>query len=138
MCEIPGPEDGIDPRHTARRESRSRRKAAKKDRQLASEADIALRLALAELQDEDTHQLDIVGVEPAPDATHLRVLLAQTGPTEALDSEQFEDLLHRIEGGLRASIARAIHRKRTPSLSFVLVPRPAPAEDVESLTENEP
>ena len=126
LCDVPGPEDGVDPRSIARGSSRKKKVAIRKDRQLCREAEVTLRLALSELRDEASDGLAVVRVEPAPDAGHLRVCVA-VAPGTGVDRsaerpEDLEALLERVEGGLRAAVASAIHRKRAPRLSFVLVP----------------
>ena len=122
LCDSPGPEDGVDPRLAARGSSRKKEKAAKKDRQLAKQAEHALRLAFAELSDEDGDGIVVLGVEPAPDSGHLRVILLDERTDQDVDPADVEDLLARVEPLLRAAVARAVHRKRAPALSFVFAP----------------
>jgi ribosome-binding factor A len=77
-------------------------------------------LAQAEPRDPLLAGLVILEVEPAPDASRLavRVLL---GPD--VDMEAARAALSRWKGGLRAEIAQALQRKRTPELVFdVLAP----------------
>ena len=81
-----------------------------------------MRLALSDVRDEEAEDLVIVSVEPAPDSSHLRVLVADAGGHREPDIERLRGLLKRLEGRLRAAVALAVHRKRAPTLSFVVVP----------------
>ncbi len=93
---------------------------------LCKQVQRALALALAgECADPLLQALLVDAVVPAPHAGHLLVrLLAREGsPT---------DLLARLElvnGLLRNSIAQSIHRKRTPQLSFLILPIVPPAQE---------
>lgn len=66
--------------------------------------------------------LRIERVEPAPDATRLRVTVSLDERTTHAPAEVLA-LLHAMTGRLRADIAAAITRKRVPSLTFTLEPR---------------
>jgi len=83
-----------------------------------------LTLVLSDLTaGDDLPALDVVRVEPAPDASRLRVHLA------ALDDPVVgERLLARLEaarGRLRAELAPHLVRRRVPDLVFALEAREA-------------
>jgi ribosome-binding factor A len=96
----------------------------KRERQLCREAFEAIGLALATLNDEAWSDVELVAVEPAPDASRLAVVVRASGATPPALVEQ---KLEQISGYLRSELASAIHRKRVPSLSYrVLSPRDEP------------
>lgn len=120
FCDELGDDDGVDPRMFFRREDR-KRDQTRKDRQLCQEVYKALVLALP-LQSRQAwaRGLGVVHVEPAPDASRLRVWIAFAGvPTDEEVAAAREQLEH-AKGALRAEVAAAIHRKRVPELSFAL------------------
>jgi ribosome-binding factor A len=83
-----------------------------------------LELALAEDVDEDVSSLVVSDVAPAPDAGRLRVVVEARRDADlaAIDAK-----LRARAGRLRHEVAGAIHRKKTPLLSFVVVPEDATA-----------
>ncbi|MDH5492844.1 MAG: hypothetical protein OEY14_12900 [Myxococcales bacterium] len=89
----------------------------------------ALSFALAESADEALWSLWIVEVVPAPHLGRLRVIVEAPGlgNGEAIEAalERHQEALEAAKGRLRAEVADAIHRKKTPTLSFEL--RPASA-----------
>ncbi len=62
--------------------------------------------------------LTVVGVTPAPDATHLLVDLAPGPGSDAVPLHEILERLERVRGLLRHAVAAAIVRKRAPELSF--------------------
>jgi ribosome-binding factor A len=89
---------------------------------LCAQARRALEVAIgAECRDEAVQDLIVVDVMPDPTVRRLRVWLR--APMEMNE----EDRAHRLRrlaaarGFLRAQIAQAIHRKRTPELAFELL-----------------
>lgn len=85
----------------------------------------ALSLALAgECADPLLQSLLVEAVLPAPHAGHLLVrLMAREGsPSEILPR------LEQISGLLRSAIAQSIARKRTPQLSFEILPMTPPVQ----------
>lgn len=101
------------------RDSRSRRK----DAQLCAQVRDALDLALGSMTDGDLAQVWVSEVEPAPHVGHLRVVVEVSGE---VDLGVVSEKLAALEGTLRFEVANAIHRKKTPSLTFVVLP---PRED---------
>lgn len=65
-------------------------------------------------------ELRVERVEPAPDATRLRVVVS---PGEGTPPAEVHAALQALTGRFRAEIAGAITRKRVPTLSFTLEPR---------------
>ncbi len=74
-------------------------------------------LAQAEPRDPRLWGMTVLEVAPAPDASRLAVRV-QLAP--GTDVEQALAALGRWKGGLRAEIAQALQRKRTPELVFEL------------------
>lgn len=118
LCAHPAEEDGLDPRRD--RNDNSRSKANRKDLSLCKQAMRALDLELASWPQAIDIGLMIVSVEPAPDASCLRVYLAwteaQLGRTEVLS------LVGTRAPSLRAAVSHAITRKRAPRLDFEAAP----------------
>lgn len=109
-----GPEDGADPRIYFRKSSdrRNNRKAL----QLCGQVARVLGQVLAwEFGDELLGELSIESVVPAPNSSHL--LVTVSAPGDASVGEILERL-QRHMGRLRAEVAKSIHRKRVPELSF--------------------
>ena len=78
-------------------------------------------LLMAEVSDPWLQSLQVMGVEPAPDASRLVVRVCSD--EHALSSEIMEQRLQRAQGLMRTALAQALQRKRTPQLAFVVVPR---------------
>ena len=74
-------------------------------------------LAQAEPGDPRLWGMTILEVAPAPDASRLAVRVELAPGT---DAEEARAALGRWKGGLRAEIAQALQRKRTPELVFEL------------------
>ncbi|NUP10490.1 MAG: ribosome-binding factor A [Polyangiaceae bacterium] len=91
----------------------------RKERQLCKEAFEVLGLALSSLEDESFFDVELVGVEPAPDASRLAVVVRAP---EGIDPAELLGKLERISGYLRRELAAALHRKRIPSVTFRLAP----------------
>jgi ribosome-binding factor A len=66
--------------------------------------------------DEDFSSLDVVRVEPAPDASRLRVRLQSFD--EGVDRERVLARLAAARGRLRAELAAHLVRRRVPDLVF--------------------
>lgn len=89
--------------------------------QLCAQAAQALGYALSwETNDDVIAGLLVESVVPAPNSTHL--LVTVTAPSEVPVDEVLNRLPGHI-GRLRAEVARSIHRKRVPELSFRVVKR---------------
>jgi hypothetical protein len=101
LCAELGPDDGLDPRtRPGRRDARTNIR----DLRLCGEVARILSLEL--------DGIVVERVEPAPDASRLRVWI------------RAEDLpiVERQRARLRAAVAAAIRRKRAPDLVFAVLP----------------
>ncbi len=117
LCAQIHEEDGSSPRFDVD-ESRihERAKARRKDLQLCKQVRLAIESALSSGADTALHDAIVVDVEPAPDASRLRVRLASRRGEVHLP-----ELMHRIVaavGYLRGEVAAATSRKRVPVLVF--------------------
>jgi ribosome-binding factor A len=117
-----GPEDGTDPREWAKAESR--RPPGRKALQLCRQVADALNAALAGCRDEVLSGLVVMAVTPAPNAGRLRVTVAAAPSAAVRDAAAVTEHLHRAAGRLRAEVAAAIHRRKTPELTYEVVARP--------------
>jgi ribosome-binding factor A len=118
LCGEVYPEDGVDPRETARL-GRPRKKGDRKARQLCAQVAETLSLVLSgECGDELLQSLQVVAVDPAPDASQLMVTLRAGLPGETIDPNEVMVRLAAISGKLRCDVAAAITRKRAPKLLF--------------------
>ncbi len=117
LCAQVGPDDGVDPRKILHNEYH--RKDNRKTQQLCKQAAIAIGLALAaETRESLLRDLQVAGVEPAPDASRLKVVVCPASPSASLASRDVLSVLESISVRLRAEVANAIHRKRAPLLCF--------------------
>jgi ribosome-binding factor A len=68
--------------------------------------------------DDVLRNLQVVTVEPAPDASRLRVTVRVEPPSETIRPFQVLERLEHAAGRLRCEVAAAITRKRAPALAF--------------------
>ncbi|MBI2805127.1 MAG: ribosome-binding factor A [Planctomycetes bacterium] len=115
LCSEPGAEDGIDPRFLPAHSpgKASNRKALQLCRQVERTLSVALEGDL--LRD-----LSVQSVIPAPDSTRLMVTVVFHGAATVTATEVL-DAIHMQSVRLRAEVAAAIHRKKTPQLTFRVV-----------------
>ena len=117
LCGEIHPEDGMDPREFARKERP--RKGDRKVRQLCSQvADTLNQVLSGECGDELLRGLQIVAVDPAPDATQLVVTVRAGLPGEVIDPAEVSARIADKIGKLRCEVAAAITRKRAAKLLF--------------------
>jgi ribosome-binding factor A len=95
------------------------RRDDRKERQLCRQVHEAISEALASLDDEVLSDVWVSGVEPAPDASRLAVLLCT--PKE-VSAELVKERLERVSGYLRTEVTGAITRKRAPTLTYEVLP----------------
>jgi ribosome-binding factor A len=88
--------------------------AGRKALQLCRQVQEALHWVLDSGRDEVLQALQVVSVEPAPNAARLLVTVRAEGVEPAAALEH----LQRAAGRLRCEIAASIHRRRTPELAF--------------------
>jgi ribosome-binding factor A len=117
LCGEIQPEDGMDPREFFRKGRP--RKGDRKARQLCSQVAETLNLVLSgECGDDLLQSLQVVTVDPAPDASQLVVTVHAVHPGEEFDPGEVSARLAKIMGKLRYEVATAITRKRAPKLVF--------------------
>ena len=92
--------------------------------QLCRQVSDTLGLVLAgEFDDELLHNLQVVSVDPAPNASQLAVTVLADVPGRDVEPQQVLERLEQVAGRLRCEVAAAITRKRAPRLVFhVLAP----------------
>ena len=114
-------DDGVDPREFFK-SSRPRNKTDYKAKQLCGQIRDTLSLVLAgEFDDEILHNLYVVSVEPAPDASQLAVTLRAEPSEGDVDAQDVLNRLARVAGRLRCEVAASITRKRVPRLMFRVI-----------------
>lgn len=122
LCAELTEEDGVRPdrgRGTGDRTGPSR-----KDMQLCKQVMLTLRAALSgEASSALLRELEIEAVEPAPDATRVRVVVRASEVVDRVGVERVLAELGAARGFLRVQIAGAISRKRVPQLMFVVGPK---------------
>jgi hypothetical protein len=126
LCAHASDDDGLDPRYDRKDSDRSR--PNRKDLSLCKQAMRALDLEFASWPWAIDAGLMINAVEPAPDATCLRVLVSWSAPDLARS-----EVLARLGArgpSLRAAVALVITRKRAPRLEFEAAPRDDDAAEI--------
>jgi ribosome-binding factor A len=117
LCGEIRPEDGMDPRDFAKKPRP--KKGDRKVRQLCSQVAETLSLVLSgECSDEVLQNLEVVAVDPAPNASQLLVTVRPADTGETVDPAEVLARLAAIAGRLRCDVAEAITRKRAPKLVF--------------------
>lgn len=89
--------------------------------QLCAQVRDAIELALMELEDDALHGAWVRSVQPNPDIKSLLVII------EAKDVEAASAAVAVLRGRFRYEVSQAIHRNRTPEMSFRVVP-PTPLD----------
>jgi ribosome-binding factor A len=119
-----GPEDGTDPRDWAK--DWNARRPGRKALQLCRQVAEALNAALAGCGDAVLSGLQVVSVVPAPNAGRLLAMVAAAPSAAERDAAAVQEHLRRAAGLLRSEVAAAIHRRKTPELTYqVAVTEPA-------------
>jgi ribosome-binding factor A len=101
-------------------------RAERKVQQLCKEVARTVAYALPACRDPQLRSLVVFEVLPAPGpggGARLEVLLYPTGP-EAVDVALLHERLSLVRGFLRAEVAAALQRKRTPELVYRILPPP--------------
>lgn len=127
LCAEIGAEDGLDPKLFFNA-PQQHRKPPRKTLQLCQQVAQTLNYLLSgELGDELLQMLQVDEVRPAPDASRLLVIVVP-----AVDHDRPvppPEILAKLQAAtalLRHEVARSIHRKRAPQLTFEYRARPAP------------
>ena len=110
---------GLNPRRKKRRDTTE----DWRDRRLAGAVRRAVQMGLADCGDPLLQALVVERVAPGPRGTRgvLRVEVSAAGATEDA-AALIPARLAAVAARLRAEVARAVHRKRTPNLVFAVVP----------------
>ncbi len=113
-------------------ESAPSRKGAFKALQLCKQVERAVSVTLAsEWLDDALVGACVAAVDPAPDASRLRVVVV-LAPDRELDAiGPARAALTAASAEFRAEVARSIHRKRTPEVVFDVRPWSSVAEEAE-------
>jgi ribosome-binding factor A len=118
-CSEVGPDDGLDPRYD--RPAGSGKVPNRKALQLCSQvAETLAGVLTGELEDDVLRDLLVVSVTPAPNSSRLLVTVRPAPGAPAPDPGDLAERLSRARERLRAEVARAIHRRRVPDLTFRL------------------
>jgi ribosome-binding factor A len=115
LCAEPEADDGIDPRFLPK--GAQSRVTNRKALQLCKQVERALSVAL---EGDVLRDLTVQSVLPAPDSSRLLVTFSHRGG-EAIASAAVLAALDEARARLRAAVAAAIHRKKTPELAFHVV-----------------
>ncbi len=110
------------------------RRRARNERRLCRQVQEALGYALPALRDEVLRDLWVMDVEPAPDMARLCAVV------EAPRGASIEDVYTRLDkaaGLLRTEVAEAIARKRTPVITFRVIPANTGANIARTLDSDE-
>ena len=115
LCTEWNPGDGTDPRFDVKHPHGkvSNRKALQLCRQVE-------RTLSAALEGDVLRDLTVESVLAAPDSSRLLITLRFRGP-DTVATEEIHDALHASHAKLRGEIAAAIHRRKTPDLTFHVV-----------------
>ncbi len=120
-CDQIHEDDCVDPRDyfkTQTRDQRQDHKAQQICRQVRQTLDLVL---AGECHDELLQSLRVDDVAPAPDSSRLLVTLCAQVSEDLYDRQAILNLLAGQMGRLRCEVARAITRKRVPTLVFHVV-----------------
>lgn len=90
--------------------------------QLCRQVEEAISCALACAHNAKIRDLYVAAVEPTRGTALLRVMVYVE--QEGVEFEALGQALVAARGYFRGEVAKAIHRKRVPSLEFVIVPAP--------------
>ena len=109
-------EDGIDPREWFKK-SRSSNQQNRKIWQLCRQVARTLEFVLTDCDDSLVQSMDVITVVPNPDGSCLRVHVSCNEPSSVNEAIQ---ALQRQASRLQFEIARSIHRKKVPNLTFTV------------------
>ncbi len=118
LCGEIGEEDGVDPRLLS--STGTAEKKGHKSKQFGKAAKRVLSLKMSEFSDPKLQSLSILEVTSQHEGQSLLVILCCDDRVSTHQEAELLQKLHALEGSLRAAIARAVKRKRIPSLRFKL------------------
>jgi ribosome-binding factor A len=116
-----------DPRYDLRYASNaagafSRGKIDRKAAQLCAQIRRALDYVIPEVLSETKFDAMVLDVEPAPNTSHLLVILQAIGQLDASEIRELNFEITQRAGSIRTAVAQSIYRRKTPTLSFRIVP----------------
>ena len=94
----------------------------RKSAQLCAQVRRALDFGLSEALSDSTLDAYIMDVVPAPNTSHLLVLVQPAVATDEDGLRSLQEAVLRCSGKLRTVVAESIHRRKAPTLSFQVVP----------------
>ncbi len=94
----------------------------RKSAQLCAQVRRALDYGLSEVLSDSTHDAYIMDVVPAPNTSHLLVLVQPASSLDDAGLRSLQEAIVRASGKLRTAVAETIHRRKAPTLSFQVVP----------------
>jgi ribosome-binding factor A len=100
----------------------SRGKVDRKAAQLCAQIRRALDYVIPEVLAETKFDAMVLDVEPAPNTSHLLVILQAIGQLDASEVRDLELEIAQRAGSIRTAVAQSIYRRKTPTLSFRVVP----------------
>lgn len=109
-------DDGIPPHKLYKK---TRKKTKRKNQQLCAQVARTLNLAFANSNNDIVASLYVISAIPAPDASKLLITVIQ----QTEERNTFLEICKEINndyGRLRYEVGMGIHRKKVPTLSFVL------------------
>jgi ribosome-binding factor A len=115
------------------------RRVDRKTLQLCGQVRDTLNYVLTgELDDDVLRNVYVDEVRPAPDASRLLVSVCPLDAADMARAELILQKLHIFAPRIRSEVARSIHRRKTPELSYVVVQPHAPDEPPEPTQVEEP
>jgi ribosome-binding factor A len=119
-CAEIGDDDGRNPRDDKHRHARQ--DAGRKARQLCRQVAEAIDWVLtSDVPDDFLRSLRVATVEPAPNSSRLLVTVVTDLSTDEAEPQLILERLKAYAGRLRAEVAGAINRRKTPTLAFQVV-----------------
>jgi len=119
MCAQAYSDDGVDPRFDKQEDARQGEKPDRKAWQLCKQVARTIELELTALPAADALTgASVSGVEPAPNAGRLRVVIVVARDESPAEVER---LLRALAGRLRSAVAAATNRRRVPELVFMVI-----------------
>ncbi len=116
-----------DPRYDLRYASNpagtfSRGKIDRKAAQLCAQIRRSLDYVIPEVLSETKFDAMVLDVEPATNTSHLLVILQAIGQLDASEIRELDFEIAQRAGSIRTAVAQSIYRRKTPTLSFRIVP----------------
>ena len=101
----------------------------RKAMQLCSQVRYALEYVINDVL-KGEYGLTVTDVLPAPNTSHLLVFVQSFEELSLDESVQLESELNSHSNNLRSVVSESIHRRKTPGLSFQLIPKCVPFCDL--------